>query len=652
MSESIRSTMRAVVARFIDGPQDRLESTAPRFDASFINALTGVGTSRDKTTYGYAKPFVPLDNETLTRLLHTSDMAERMVSIVPSEMLREGFSIESGDADLDSECAEKFEALALRENLFVAMWGARGYGGSALVMGADDGQDADRPLNLDRVRDLSYVHAVDRRHLSPRAYYDDPEHPKFGRPSVYSVTRQGGNAWSMSDVHESRLVLFRGATTGERERTQLQSWDLSVLQRAHDTLRQFDTGWSALETMLTDSNQSVYKITGLADLVGKPGGQTYIQERVRLIDMARSFIRAIIVDSDSQESFERQSVSFENIPQTMQVLMLRLAAAVQIPVTILMGQSPAGMSATGDSDFRWFFNRVRAEQTLMLAPRIRRMMRIWLQSKASPTKGKLPKSLQVKFPPLWTLDPLQEAQRRKTIAEADGLSVQGQILTPDEVALARFRPGGFDADLVLTKDGIAAREAALKFDLERIAEGERATEEETPGGDGEVVIGEPTSEPQVKETMQLALTASDLAAVTKVNEARANYGLAPLPGADGQLTLPAFKAKYASTIAASAAAESGEDPNDPKPDDFAEKMDATLRRILRFDDGEAKLFVLVRDEDETGVSGTGEVADGVQFGDGTCALRWRTETASTGFYASIEDLLKIHGHDGKSRIEW
>lgn len=59
-----------------------------------------------------------------------------------------------------------------------------------------------------------------------------------------------------------------------------------------------------------------------------------------------------------------------------------------------------------------------------------------------------------------------------------------------------------------------------------------------------------------------------------------------------------------------------------------------------------KLFRLVRDTDVSGTSGVGEVAQGVQFDDGTCAMRWLTETASTGVYDSIEDLIFIHGHNG------
>lgn len=63
-------------------------------------------------------------------------------------------------------------------------------------------------------------------------------------------------------------------------------------------------------------------------------------------------------------------------------------------------------------------------------------------------------------------------------------------------------------------------------------------------------------------------------------------------------------------------------------------------------------FWLVRDEDETGVSGTGKIASGVMFGDGSCALRWNTAMKSTAVYASHDDLMGIHGHGGKTRCVW
>lgn len=63
-------------------------------------------------------------------------------------------------------------------------------------------------------------------------------------------------------------------------------------------------------------------------------------------------------------------------------------------------------------------------------------------------------------------------------------------------------------------------------------------------------------------------------------------------------------------------------------------------------------FRLIRTTDETGTSGTGHVADGVQFQDGTCVLRWRTRDSSTAVYRSHDALMRIHGHNGATACEW
>ena len=50
-------------------------------------------------------------------------------------------------------------------------------------------------------------------------------------------------------------------------------------------------------------------------------------------------------------------------------------------------------------------------------------------------------------------------------------------------------------------------------------------------------------------------------------------------------------------------------------------------------------FTLVRDHDPTGVTGTGHVADGVQWPDGTATVRWASDRASTVHWDRIEDAI-------------
>lgn len=63
-------------------------------------------------------------------------------------------------------------------------------------------------------------------------------------------------------------------------------------------------------------------------------------------------------------------------------------------------------------------------------------------------------------------------------------------------------------------------------------------------------------------------------------------------------------------------------------------------------------FVLMRNIDITGISGTGLVAWGVQFPDGKVVTRWNGTVAQTCVWDSIADVEAIHGHNGSTEIKW
>ena len=63
-------------------------------------------------------------------------------------------------------------------------------------------------------------------------------------------------------------------------------------------------------------------------------------------------------------------------------------------------------------------------------------------------------------------------------------------------------------------------------------------------------------------------------------------------------------------------------------------------------------FHLMRVKDISGVSGTGHVAEGVQFHDGQAVISWFGQFHSIAVYPSIETLIAIHGHDGATLVEW
>lgn len=63
-------------------------------------------------------------------------------------------------------------------------------------------------------------------------------------------------------------------------------------------------------------------------------------------------------------------------------------------------------------------------------------------------------------------------------------------------------------------------------------------------------------------------------------------------------------------------------------------------------------FELHRDQDVSGVSGLGVVAEGVQFTDGRCVYRWLSGVATTNVADCLEHIVDIHGHGGATRVVW
>ncbi|QWF78727.1 hypothetical protein [Amycolatopsis sp. CA-230715] len=66
----------------------------------------------------------------------------------------------------------------------------------------------------------------------------------------------------------------------------------------------------------------------------------------------------------------------------------------------------------------------------------------------------------------------------------------------------------------------------------------------------------------------------------------------------------------------------------------------------------SRRFHLQRDDDVTGISGTGRVAEGCLWPDGSANVQWNGEHRSNVFWPSIVSVEAVHGHGGATRIVW
>lgn len=446
-----------------------LASDAQRRLDSWFNALTGLGNSvRDKLMSTSFMAGARLPDQVLENLYHDEDMAGRICDLLPEDALRKGYylSAEGQDnSDLSGHISEYEKRLGFRAALKdVAVW-SRVFGGAVIYLGIDDGQREDQPVNMDAIRTVKFATVMDKRDVMPDQWYGDATHDaKYGQPKTYRimgapVIPTSGNVAINLALHESRVIRLDGTHTSLRRRMRNDGWCDSVLQRVYDVLMQFGTGWQGAAHLLQDAAQGVFKIDGLIDMIAS-GEKDTLQRRMELVDMSRSVARAIMLDAEREE-FERQAYNFAGVPDVLRAFMLRLAAAADMPVTVLMGQSPAGLNATGENDTRLWYDSVQAYQQETLLPAITRFHE--LAFAADDFDGERPEKWEVRFESLWQMTALEQATLEKAVADKDKIYIDAGVILPEEVALCRFKARGFSID---TQIDVDARKEMLQAEID------------------------------------------------------------------------------------------------------------------------------------------------------------------------------------------
>jgi phage-related protein (TIGR01555 family) len=406
-----------------------------------------------------SRPIVtPLSLDDVATLHRGNDMAARIINRPVEDALREGWEF---IADGDKGALEAFNArvdeLDLTPKVQQAWIAARRDGGSLLMPGIDDGaKDLAEPLNERTIKTFSWVTLLTRREAKVDSVYTDPTSPKYGEPEFYRVGNDAAGrrgAAAVKRVHESRVIRFDGVPTSREVRTSQDGWDDSVLLRPYTALRGFGVSWESVEVVLSEFVLTIFRMKGLAEKVAANATDA-IQKRTELLNLQKSILRGMLLDAD--ESFERQTVSVAGLADLLDKFAVRLAAAAEIPATILLGQSPAGMNATGESDVRQYYDRVAGMRNDYLRPRLNRLVTLMLRAKTGPTRGREPANWRIAFPPLWQETAKEKAELRRIQSQTDIAYIDAGVLLPDEVAVNRFGGDEYSPDTVIDR---AAREA-------------------------------------------------------------------------------------------------------------------------------------------------------------------------------------------------
>jgi phage-related protein (TIGR01555 family) len=382
----------------LDKLKGRAQAIVRKHDG-WINEWTGLGTyERDRAAHTMFRADPWLDDQTLATLYHQDDIACTIVSAYPEEALSRGWVLN------DPVATQELERLRARDAFEEAATWGRLYGGGVVVIGTDDPFPSTDPLPAGKFC-VKFLKVYDKREVHREVAVSDPSSPDWGRAQILRI--QPGNGATFY-VHRTRCLIFGGQKTGDQEREQRQGWDASVLQ-------------AALSNMLTDASQGVLKMKGLvAAMTGED--DIVVKARLALIDMSRSIARSVFLDADGNESYERVQASFSDIPETADRFGIRLATAARIPVTKLLGMSPAGMNATGESDLENWWANVRKYRKHEIEPHLKRLLVVLGHP-----------GLDVVWPPFREESAEKRTARAKTEADIDNVYAQIGTITPEEI---------------------------------------------------------------------------------------------------------------------------------------------------------------------------------------------------------------------------
>lgn len=421
-----------------------------------VNALTGMGTGRDKSQYTSSTPIVFLTQEELENL-YSEWIPKRIVDIVAEQSTRKGFKVlfggEGAAAEEVAGIEQVVEDLYILENLGLASKNARLFGGSVILLYIDDGRSADQPVDFRNIRSVEGMEVLDRWQIAPMINEDSLY--DYSKATYYQIIsgdliRQP----QLVKIHKDRILRFDGEWLPYRIRQRNYGWGMSTLQSVYDSFRFYSTGISSAATLLTEFDIFVHKLRGLSSMLAA-GKEKDVRDRLVLNDMSKSIYRGYAIDAEKEE-LEFISRNFGGIGEILEKLRIDIIGASQIPHTILFGESPGGLGSTGRSEERDFAKHLGDYQSTHYKRSLQHLMKIIMLSKDGPTNGRLPESWRIKFNDLFELNEREKADVRARVAAVDGRYIQLGVLHPKEVADARY--GGSEWSMELTLDPSLPRE--------------------------------------------------------------------------------------------------------------------------------------------------------------------------------------------------
>jgi len=368
----------------------------------FVNltARMGIGAKNLNSDGTYTFNLLTKNRVKLEAMYRGSWIVGAAVDSIAEDMTRAGITI-SGSSEPDE--IERIQVALTRTGVWGALldalkWG-RLYGGAVALI-VIDGQDAATPLDYATIAKGQFrgLKVYDRWQVQPdlnniiQGGIDD------GLPMYYDVISDitTGTVGSVR-MHHSRVLRFVGVQLPAYQAIVEQLWGESVIERLYDRLIAFDTATAGASNLIQKAHLRTIGVDGLREILAA-GGQA--EENLLTMFSYMSYLQNNegVTLLDKNDNFATSSYSFAGLSDMILQFGQQISGALGIPLVRLFGQSPAGLSSTGESDLRTYYDNVLAQQESRLREGMSRILAVLHRSLF---EMPAPENLDFEFTPLW-----------------------------------------------------------------------------------------------------------------------------------------------------------------------------------------------------------------------------------------------------------
>lgn len=553
----------------------------PHREDGYVNLLNKYGTKQDNSeAYKFERePVIP--DMQLTGLYEGNGLFSKIIDTPAEEALKHGFDLNLKSDELNAFVEDALDDLEWEEKAATAIKWARLYGGALIVMLIDDGRGLEEPVDWEHIRSIDELRVYERSIVQPdyaSLYQQDyggkgvgNRVSKFGQPEYYYVS----SIYGSFKVHESRCLVFRNGVLPEQtSNATYLFWGMPEYVRIRRALRETVTAHTDSVKLLERSVQAIYSMKGLASLLTTDDGENQVLKRLQLVDTSRGLLNSIAIDSEG-EQYDFKTFQFSGVKDVIDATCNMLSALTNIPQTILFGRSPAGMNATGDSDFESYYNFVEKIQRLMLKRNLRTLLDVVFRAGIASGDVAEEPDYKLEFKPLWSLSDTEQAAVDQTKAQTALVKAQTaqayvdmQALDPTEVRRRLASDEEFDVEDIISEDdeddllqSLLGTEPSAMSDVE--AAQKNIEQGQAPGGEEQSATVAPTATPPT----------------TNADAADTDYGVGVLVVQDGRF-LCGTRLKGGSVGGPGGHIEAGESPEDAAIRETREEFGITPKDLM------------------------------------------------------------------------